>query len=130
MKNLLSMLLVFSFLFTIGCEDDDATNPLVGVWNMTSMVYVNDGETTNIDASNDYSIVMIFNEDGTYSNQGTMDGVGHSESGTWSTQGNKLTTIVEGETTIWDYTLSGSSLSISLTEDAGARSLTYNFTKE
>ena len=60
MRNLLSMLLVFSFLFTIGCGDDDATesNPLVGVWNMTSVSFTNDGTTTTIDASNDFSIVF------------------------------------------------------------------------
>ena len=47
MRNLLSMLLVFSFLFTIGCGDDDATesNPLVGVWNMTSLSFATGGET-------------------------------------------------------------------------------------
>ena len=56
MKNLLSMLLVFSFLFTIGCEDDDATesNPLVGVWNMTSIVIESEG-TTTIDADDDFN---------------------------------------------------------------------------
>jgi len=57
MRNLLSTLLVFSFLFTIGCEDDEATdsNPLVGVWNMTSIVIESEG-TTTIDASDDYYI--------------------------------------------------------------------------
>ena len=138
MKNLLSMLLVFSFLFTIGCEDDDATtsDTLVGVWNMTSIAVVYDGATTTIDASNDYSIVIIFNEDGTFSNQGVMEGESHSETGTWSTQGNKLTTIVEEDgdtvTDIWDYTLSGSSFSMSIseTDDNGdIWTYTYNFTK-
>ena len=137
MKNLLSMLLVFSFLFTIGCEDDDATtsDTLVGVWNMTSIAVVYDGATTTIDASNDYSIVIIFNEDGTFSNQGVMEGESHSETGTWSTQGNKLTTIGEEDgdtvTDIWDYTLSGSSFSMSMTEteDGDTWTYTYNFTK-
>ena len=138
MKNLLSMLLVFSFLFTIGCEDDEATtsDTLVGVWNMTSIVVVDGGQTTTIDASSDYSIVIIFNEDGTFSNQGVMEGESHSETGTWSTQGNKLTTIVEEDgdtvTDIWDYTLSGSSFSMSIseTDDNGdIWTYTYNFTK-
>ena len=138
MKNLLSMLLVFSFLFTIGCEDDEATtsDTIVGVWNMTSIVVVDGGQTTTIDASSDYSIVIIFNEDGTFSNQGVMEGESHSETGTWSTQGNKLTTIVEEDgdtvTDIWDYTLSGSSFSMSIseTDDNGdIWTYTYNFTK-
>ena len=139
MKNLLSMLLVFSFLFTIGCEDDDATeselNPLVGVWNMTSIVIESEG-TTTIDADDDFNMVIIFNEDGTFSNQGVVEGESHSESGTWSTSGNKLTVITEDVeegtvTDIWDYILIGSSLSITFTEteDGGTYTYTYNFTK-
>ena len=138
MKNLLSMLLVFSFLFTIGCEDDEATtsDTIVGVWNMTSIVVVSDGQTTTIDASSDYSMVIIFNEDGTYSNQGVMEGDSHSETGTWSTSGNTLTIIFEEEeegtiTDIWDYTLSGSSFSMTITEteEGDTWTYTYNFTK-
>ena len=137
MRNLLSTLLVFSFLFTIGCEDDKATdsNPLVGVWNMTSIVIESEG-TTTLDASDEFSIVLIFNEDGTFSNQGVFDGESHSESGTWSTSGNKLTVITEDvqegtETEIWDYTVSGSSFSFTFTEteDGMSASITYNFTK-
>ena len=138
MRNLLSMLLVFSFLFTIGCGDDEATdetNPLVGVWNMTSVVIESEG-TTTLDASDEFSIVLIFNEDGTFSNQGVFEGESHSESGTWSTSGNKLTVITEDvqegtETEIWDYTVSGSSFSFTFTdnEDYYDFTYTYNFTK-
>jgi len=138
MRNLLSMLLVFSFLFTIGCGDDEATdetNPLVGVWNMTSVVIESEG-TTTLDASDEFSIVLIFNEDGTFSNQGVFEGESHSESGTWSTSENKLTVITEDvqegtETEIWDYTVSGSSFSFTFTdnEDDYDFTYTYNFTK-
>ena len=138
MRNLLSMLLVFSFLFTIGCGDDEATdetNPLVGVWNMTSVVIESEG-TTTLDASDEFSIVLIFNEDGTFSNQGVFEGESHSESGTWSTSENKLTVITEDvqegtETEIWDYTVSESSFSFTFTEteDEGTYTYTYNFTK-
>ena len=132
------MLLVFSFLFTIGCDDDEATdetNPLVGVWNMTSVVIESEG-TTTLDASDEFSIVLIFNEDGTFSNQGVFEGESHSESGTWSTSENKLTVITEDvqegtETEIWDYTVSGSSFSFTFTdnEDYYDFTYTYNFTK-
>ena len=137
MRNLLSTLLVFSFLFTIGCEDDEATdsNPLVGVWNMTSIVIEVEGNDT-LYASDEFSIVLIFNEDGTFSNQGVMDGESHSESGTWSTSENKLTVITEDvqegtETEIWDYTVSESSFSFTFTEREGDYDFTYtyNFTK-
>ena len=136
MRNLLSTLLVFSFLFTIGCEDDDASaDTLVGVWNMTSIAVTVDGATTTVDAGSDYSIVIIFNEDGTFSNQGVMEGESHSESGIWSTAGDKLTIITEEEegtvTEIWDYTLSGSSFSFTFTdtEDGETWTYAYNFTK-
>tara|TARA_B100001167_G_scaffold13098_1_gene7084 strand:+ start:131 stop:568 length:438 start_codon:yes stop_codon:yes gene_type:complete len=140
MKNLLSMLLVFSFLFTIGCEDDEATesefNPLVGVWNMTSIVIESEG-TTTIDADDDFNMVIIFNEDGTFSNQGAFDGESHSETGTWSTSENKLTIITDDvaegeETDIWDYTVSGNSflsMTIAENEDGYDFTYTYNFTK-
>ena len=137
MRNLLSTLLIFSFLFTIGCEDDEATdsNPLVGVWNMTSIVIESEGYDT-LYARDDFSIVIIFNEDGTFSNQGVMEGESHSESGTWSTQGDKLTVITEDvqegtETEIWDYTVSESSFSFTFTEREGDYDFTYtyNFTK-
>ena len=138
MRNLLSMLLVFSFLFTIGCGDDEATdetNPLVGVWNMTS-VEIESERTTTLDERDEFSIVLIFNEDGTFSNQGVFEGESHSESGTWSTSENKLTVITEDvqegtETEIWDYTVSESSFSFSFTEREGDYDFTYtyNFTK-
>ena len=137
MRNLLSTLLVFSFLFTIGCEDDDATesNPLVGVWNMTSLSITAPVDTT-MDANENFSIVFIFNEDGTFSNQGVEGGESHSETGTWSTSGNKLTIITDDvaegeETDIWDYTVSGSSFSFTFTdtEDGETWTYTYNFTK-
>ena len=138
MKNLLSAIFLFSILFTIGCDDDEATdetNPLVGVWNMTSVVIESEG-TTTLDASDEFSIVLIFNEDGTFSNQGVFEGESHSESGTWSTSGNKLTVITEDvqegtETEIWDYTVSESSFSFTFTEREGDYDFTYtyNFTK-
>ena len=102
---------------------------------MTSVVIESEG-TTTLDASDEFSIVLIFNEDGTFSNQGVFEGESHSESGTWSTSGNKLTVITEDvqegtETEIWDYTVSESSFSFSFTEREGDYDFTYtyNFTK-
>ena len=135
MKNLLSMLLVFSFLFTIGCEDDDATdsNPLVGVYNMVS--YSASGDSVNItqeaDANN--SLVLVLSEGGTYSFQGTLDGESNSETGTWSTTGSTLTLITEDVEdgtvpSIFSYTLSGNDMTMTL--DAEVFIITYNWEKE
>ena len=136
MRNLLSMLLVFSFLFTIGCGDDEATdetNPLVGVYNMVSYSVSSDGfDSTQVaDANN--SLVFVLSEGGTYSLQGTIDGDSNSESGTWSTTGSTLTLITENDddgtvTDIFSYTLTGNNMTMSITEEG--LTITYNWEKE
>ena len=136
MRNLLSMLLVFSFLFTIGCDDDEATdetNPLVGVYNMVSYSVSGDGfDSTQVaDANN--SLVFVLSEGGTYSLQGTIDGESNSESGTWFTTGSTLTLISEDVedgtvTDIFSYTLSGNDMTMSFTDEG--LTITYNWEKE
>ena len=122
MKKLLYPLFIFSILFTIGCEDDKAAeeevNPLVGVWEMTSasfLIQSNPSETITITADNNNSETMILGEDGTYSSSGKQDGDSDSGSGSWSSTANKLTIIEDGETIIVDFSISGSTLTTSLT---------------
>ena len=135
MKNLLSMLLVFSFLFTIGCEDDDATdsNPLVGVYNFVSFSTSGDGMDITQDADANNSITLVFSEGGTYSIQGTLGGDSFSQTGTWSTTGSTLTLVYEDDeegtaTDIWSYSLSGNNMTMSWTEQD--YTVTYNWEKE
>ena len=135
MKNLLSMLLVFSFLLTIGCEDDDATdsNPLVGVYNMVSYSVSGGGMNITQDADANNSLTLVLSEGGTYSLQGTIDGDSNSESGTWSTTGSSLTLIYEDAeegtvTSIFSYTLSGNNMTMSFTQEGFT--ITYNWEKE
>ena len=136
MRNLLSMLLVFSFLFTIGCDDDEATdetNPLVGVYNMVSYSVSGDGMNITQDADANNSLTLVLSEGGTYSLQGILDGDSNSESGTWSTTGSTLTFIYEDPeegtvTSIFSYTLSGNNLTLSLTDEGFT--ITYNMEKE
>ena len=156
MKNLLSALLVFSFLFTIGCEDDEATddatepNPLVGVYNMVSYAISGVG-SVNADANN--SLVMILADSSIFSIQGILDGESDSYSGTWSSNGNTLTinyftevgqsvsdlwyyTLIRyfGDQSYWSYTLSGDDMSMSTTYIGGyydeSLTITYNWEKE
>ena len=136
MRNLLSMLLVFSFLFTIGCDDDEATdetNPLVGVYNMVSYSVSGDGLNITQEADANNSLVLVLSEGGTYSFQGTLDGESNSETGTWSTTGSTLTLITEDVedgtvTDIFSYTLSGNNMTMSLTDEG--LTITYNWEKE
>ena len=136
MRNLLSMLLVFSFLFTIGCEDDEATdetNPLVGVYNMVSYSVSGDGLNITQEADANNSLVFVLSEGGTYSFQGTLDGESNSESGTWSTTGSTITLIHEDDedgtvTDIFSYTLSGNDMTMTI-DDEGV-TITYNWEKE
>ena len=123
MKKLLYPLVIFSILFTIGCEDDKAAeedvNPLVGVWEMTSasfLIQSNPSETITITADANNIHTMILSEDGTYSSSGKQDG--DSYSGNWSSTANKLTIMEDGEDTIIvDFSISGSTLTTTVTEE-------------
>ena len=136
MRNLLSTLLVFSFLFTIGCDDDEATdetNPLVGVYNMVSYSAQGLGQTITQEADDNNSLVFVLSEGGTYSLQGTIDGESNSESGTWSTTGSTITLIHEDDedgtvTDIFSYTLSGNDMTMTIDENVFI--ITYNWEKE
>jgi hypothetical protein len=123
MKKILYPLVIISMLFTIGCEDDkaaeEAVNPLVGVWDMASasiLVQSNPSTTITITKDADNFETMILGEDGTYSYSLKMNGEADSGSGSWSSTANKLTLIADGETTIIDFSISGSTLTTSLTE--------------
>lgn len=110
MKKLEYSLSILLILFTIGCEDEEV-DPLVGVYNIVQSKSIsslsNWNWTRNADANND--LVLTLAENGTYSRQGKENGNFQNNSGTWSTNGNKLTLADNDEeegTTDWDYTLS------------------------
>ena len=145
MKKYFTLLMIPMFAFYIGCEDnkDDAddTNPLVGVYNMTSVVLTiqsNPTQTYTFTANGTTnSIVLILAEDGSYSTTGQLDGDSNTFGGTWSSTGNKLTlfeTSPETLTEIYDYTLSGSNLTMTITTPETAQSHaitgTFNYTKQ
>jgi hypothetical protein len=142
MKKIMFSLFILSILFTIGCEDEKETsdtNPLVGVYNMTSLsielqTTPTQTLTFNHDGTDNY-LVLVLGDDGVYSLQGKIDGNDGSEGGTWSDTGNKLTLIPsDGDTEIWDFTLTGNNLVMTITEpetdDMWEYVMTYNFTKE
>ena len=121
MKRLL--LIVLPLLLMVGCEDEKATeeevNPLVGVWDMTSasiLVQSNPSTTITITKDANNFETMILGEDGTYSYSGKINGEDDSGSGSWSSTANKLTIIEDGETTIIDFSISGSTLTTTVSE--------------
>tara|TARA_B100001245_G_C22613384_1_gene303016 strand:+ start:69 stop:506 length:438 start_codon:yes stop_codon:yes gene_type:complete len=129
MKNLLSALLLFSILFTVGCDDDDATEDasLVGVWEFTSGTVVTHSspEVTETYTPPDVSNTLVLADDGSYAETGTFEDEIQTFSGTWSATGNVLTFVVTSGTDIdgtetWlnNYTLSGDGLTL-VAEEAG-----------
>ena len=129
MKNLLSALLLFSILFTVGCDDDDATEDasLVGTWELTSgtVVIHSTPEETLTFTPPDVSNTLVLADDGSYSETGTFENETQTFSGTWSATGNVLTFVVTSGTDIdgtqtWlnNYTLSGDGLTL-VAEEAG-----------
>ena len=120
MKKLLYPLFTLLILFTVGCGDDDDSNPLVGVWVMTTKSFFveNTSETFTYDSTTTNNETMILAEDGTYSSSGILDGDSFSNSGSWSSTSNKLTIIEDGETLgieielIFDFSISGSTLTL------------------
>ena len=137
MKRLL--LIVLPLLLMVGCEDNKkSVDPLVGIYNMTSISMETittpvETLTINHDGTNNY-LVFILGDDGVTSFEGKIDGNYSSEGGTWSSTGNKLTLTSDGVTDIWDFTLTGNNLVMTITypgdEDMYERFVTYNFTKE
>ena len=126
MKNLLSAILFLSILFTVGCDDDDATDAdtLVGTWGLTSATVVIHESESNPEETETYtppevSNSLVLAEDGSYAENGTFDGDIATFSGTWSATGNVLTFVVtsgteldETETWLNTYTLSGDVLTL------------------
>ena len=129
MKNLLSALLLFSILFTVGCDDDDATEDasLVGTWELTSgtvVIHSTPEETVTLTPP-EVSNTLVLADDGSYAENGTFEGEIQTFSGTWSATGNVLTFVVTSGTEIdgtetWlnNYTLSGDVLTL-VAEEAG-----------
>ena len=148
MNKYLKLLLVPMLAFYIGCEDDDDNggsstppNPLVGVYDMTSVVVSvlsNPVQTLTFNANGTTnSITLILSESGSYSTTGSLNGEANTFGGTWSSTGNKLTIFETSPSTvteIYDYTLSGNNLTMTITTpetttDYGT-SMTFNYTKQ
>ena len=109
LKFILLSLLVFNACEDEKADDSNPVNPLVGTWSLVSValtVYTVPAQTVTYiaDGTATYE-TMIFNENGSFSYQGAIDGDMVSGSGTWSSTDEILTYIEDGQTTLWNYTM-------------------------
>ena len=105
-KYLLIMLVALTV--SVSCSDDDddmGNNELVGTWELTES---EDGIAISIEAT--------FKADfkGTIASTFTFGGASETDNSnfTWSTDGNKLTMVMDGDTEVLTYSVSGNKLTI------------------
>lgn len=109
-----ALMILFLVMAVASCSDDDDSgfdNDLVGTWELTES---EDGI--------EFSILAKFNsnETGVISTSFTFGGETSPDESfdfTWSTDGNKLTMVIEGDTEVSTYSISGNRLTI--TDDEG-----------
>lgn len=105
-KYLLIMLVALTV--SVSCSDDDddmGSNELVGTWGLTES---EDGIAISIAAT------FNANFKGTIASTFSFGGESETDNSnfTWSTEGNKLTMVMNGETDISTYSISGNKLTI------------------
>jgi len=116
MKNLRYVMIMFIALTAaISCSDDsDDVNPIVGTWTVSES-----------EAGFSVSISATFEDD----NKGTMlatvgfggESATENSTFTWSTDGDQLTMVIDGETEVSTYSISGNKLTI--IDDEGSQTV-------
>jgi hypothetical protein len=124
MKRDLFPLFTLLILFTVGCGDDDDTNPLVGLWIRNAysvLIETNPSQTFTYDSTTTNNETMILEEDETYSSSGVSNGYPFSDSGSWSSTSDQLTIVEsdysyidggDGVPLIYNFSISGSTLTL------------------
>ena len=124
MKRGVFPLFTLLILFTVGCGDDDDTNPLVGAWirnTYSVLIETNPSQTFTYDSTGTNNETMILEEDGTYSSSGVSNGYPFSGSGSWNSTSDQLTIVEsdysyidggDGVPLIYDFSISGSTLTL------------------
>ncbi len=116
MKNLKYVLIVFVALTAmIACNNDDDdddryVNPIVGTWGMSE---TEDGFTITV------SVTFLENNKGTIVTTISFEGETETDTSsfTWRTSGDQLTMVIDGETDVLTYSISGNKLTV--TDDEG-----------
>lgn len=113
------LIFIMIAMVSVSCkkDDDDDVNPIVGTWEFTETL---DGETISLEVTFKENLSGILLTEVIYDGQTFPE----SDNFTWSTNGNKLTIVMNGETDTSTYSISGNKLTIS---DGGD---TFVFTKK
>ena len=134
-------LLIIALLFW-GCENstEPEVHPLVGVWLAIEGTQTSSDGTVldTIEFDETISMTHVFSEDGMFSsNFVSPDDGSESTTAIWSATGNKLTIITqnpdnEDETIIFDYSISGTMLTLEWTEsiDSDMNKIEVKFQKQ
>ena len=124
MKKLLFVIVgIFFLVLTESCKKDDSsptessTASLVGTWVLTKITIIQGSSTLEMTpAQAQVESTIIARADGTYSATLKNQGVVTTETGTWSTDGKKVTfKVQDGTVTTLDYTITGNKLVVSET---------------
>ena len=110
MKKIKNLLLMFTLVMAVAsCDSDDDTgfdNELLGTWEVSESEEGKEiGITAKFNSNETGEIATILSFGGQVMSNETMDF-------TWSTEGNKLTMVIEGDTEISTYSVSGNNLTI------------------
>ncbi|MFA7228447.1 MAG: lipocalin family protein [Melioribacteraceae bacterium] len=120
-KLALFLLLAFTLLSLPGCKTENPTDPapgsLAGTWTLTKITIPNGSASIILTpAQAQIESTIIAGTDGTYTATIIDKGVTTTESGTYTTSGNKITfKMQDGTTRTVDYSLTGNKLVINQT---------------
>jgi len=118
MRNLLfksfAILFVASALMFTSCsKDNDGPSSVVGAWTANSFTADGVEMMGTFFTSVSVNIGEMSNNSGSWNMTANVLGLGADTAiGTYVMDGDKMNVVVDGETTVFDYTLSGNSLEI------------------
>ena len=130
-------LMILSILFIAGCDNNStqsSVNPLVGIWEASEMTMSIEGMAITIELNDPTSdigtVTYIFGADGVFTTTSVSSYGTESENGTWSSTGGKLTLIDidDEETSVYDFTISGNTLTLTGEDNEDGIPMTYSIT--
>lgn len=125
MFKLKSNLLIFTIVFLVGvfftnCSDSTSNDDddIAGTWLLTKVTFdLPVGSYVEYPEEEGYSLKLTIRSDNTYTAVQTEGDYADTTSGTWSTSGNNLTIMEEGEEINAEYNLDGDKLEITLEQE-------------